>query len=146
MPLGGGASLSTGLRVEQLGSRYSDSNGSEFTPDYTMLGGAVTLQQDVTESLRSYATVSRGYKGGGFNPGPSVPSQDRQYDPEYLWNLEVGVKGVFMKKRLETNLAIFHDLRRDTQLKFAIQDNPDDPLSFTYVTDSSGHEIGRAHV
>ncbi len=138
MPLGGGASLSTGLRVEQRGASYSDTTGSEFTPNYTMLGGAVTLQQDVTESLRSYATASRGYKGGGFNAGPSVPSQDRQYDPEYLWNLEVGLKGVFMQRRLETNLAIFHDLRQDTQLKFAIQDNPDDPLSFTYVTDSSG--------
>lgn len=138
-PLGNGTSLSTGLRVEQRGTSYSDTNGSEFTPNYTMLGGAITLQKDVTDSVRSYATVSRGYKGGGFNAGPSVQVEDRQYEPEYLWNFEVGVKGVFMRKRLESNLAVFHDLRRDTQLKFAIQDNPNDPLSFTYVVDSSGH-------
>ena len=139
MPLGDGTSISTGLRVEQRGSSYSDSKLSEFTPNYTMLGGAVTLQRDVGESVRSYVTASRGYKGGGFNPGVNVEPEDRQYEPEYLWNFELGIKGAFFKKTLESNLAVFHDLRRGTQLKFAVQDDPNDPLSFTYITDSSGH-------
>ncbi len=138
-PLGNGTSIATGLRVEQRGTSYSDSRGSESTPNFTMLGGAVTLQKDVTDAIRSYLSVSRGYKGGGFNAGPSVPSEDRQYNPEYLWNFEAGTKGAFLKRRLESNLAVFYDLRRDTQMKFAIQDDPNDPLAFTYVTDSSGH-------
>jgi iron complex outermembrane receptor protein len=32
---------------------------------------------------------------------------------------------------------MFIDLRRDQQLKFAFQDDPSDPLSFTYITESS---------
>ena len=41
-------------------------------------------------------------------------------------------------------MALFCDLRRDQQLKFAIQDNPTDPLSFTYITESSaeGRSVG----
>jgi iron complex outermembrane receptor protein len=137
-PLRTGTSFVTGLRVEQRNARYDDTRDAHFSPDYTMLGGAATLQHDLSERVRGYLTASRGFKGGGFNPGPSVPESRRQYDPEYLWNFETGVKGQFFDKRLETNVAVFHNLRRDQQLKFAIQDDPSDPLSFTYVTDSSG--------
>jgi outer membrane receptor protein involved in Fe transport len=103
-----------------------------------MLGGSVAVQHDLTDTTRTYLSVSRGYKGGGFNPGPSVPTDRRQYDPEYLWNFEVGAKGAFLNRKLTSNLALFYNLRRDQQLKFAIQDNPSDPLSYTYITESSG--------
>jgi hypothetical protein len=33
-------------------------------------------------------------------------------------------------------VALFFDLRRNQQLKFAYQDDPSDPLSFTYITES----------
>jgi iron complex outermembrane receptor protein len=136
-PLGNGTSLSTGLRFEQRNARYEDTRESDFSPTYSMLGGNVSLQHDVTKNLRGYVSVSRGFKGGGFNTGVDVPSDRRQYDPEYLWNYETGVKGAFLKKRLTTNLAVFHDQRYDQQLKFAIQNDPSDPLSYTYITESS---------
>lgn len=109
-----------------------------------MLGGAVSLEQDLSEQARGYISVSRGYKGGGFNTGPSLPVDRRKYDPEYLWNFEVGSKGVFFRNTLTSNLAMFYNLRRDQQLKFAIQDNPSDPLSYTYITESSaeGSSVG----
>ena len=136
-PLGNGTSLGTGLRFEQRNARYEDTRESELSPTYSMLGGNVSLQHDVTKNLRGYVSVSRGFKGGGFNTGVDVPSDRRQYDPEYLWNYETGVKGAFLKKRLTTNLAVFHDQRYDQQLKFAIQNDPSDPLSYTYITESS---------
>lgn len=136
-PLGNGTSLGTGLRFEQRNARYEDTRESDFSPTYSMLGGNVSLQHDLTKSLRGYVSVSRGFKGGGFNTGVDVPSTRRQYDPEYLWNYETGVKGAFLKKRLTTNLAVFHDQRYDQQLKFAIQNDPSDPLSYTYITESS---------
>jgi outer membrane receptor protein involved in Fe transport len=102
-----------------------------------MLGGSLALTHDVTESLRGYVSASRGYKGGGFNSGVSVPTERRRYDPEYLYSFEVGAKGAWFNKRLTTNLALFHDLRRDQQLKLGVQDDPSDPLSFTFITESS---------
>jgi iron complex outermembrane receptor protein len=144
MPLGDGMALVPGLRFEQRNASYDDSKDADFSPTYSMLGGALTLEQDVSESVRGYLAASRGYKGGGFNPGPSVPTDRRQYDPEYLWNFELGAKGAFFQKKLTSNLALFHNLRRDQQLKFAVQDNPSDPLSFTYITESSasGSSLG----
>jgi len=144
MPLGDGLAFVPGLRFEQRNARYDDTKDADFSPTYSMLGGSASLEQDLSEGLRGYLSVSRGYKGGGFNPGPSVPTDRRQYDPEYLWNFEVGTKGSFLDKKLSSNLALFYNLRRDQQLKFAIQDNPSDPLSFTYLTESAaeGRSLG----
>jgi iron complex outermembrane receptor protein len=144
MPLGRGLSLVPGLRFEQRNTRFDDTKGGDLSPTYSMLGGSVSLEQDFLERVRGYLSVSRGYKGGGFNVGPSVPSDRRQYDPEYLWNFEVGTKGSFFNNVLTSNLALFYNLRRDQQLKFAIQNNPSDPLAYTYITDSSaqGESLG----
>jgi len=144
VPLRTGLSLVPGLRFEQRNARYDDSTNADFSPTYSMLGGAVSLEQDLSEQARGYISVSRGYKGGGFNVGPSVPADRRQYDPEYLWNFEVGTKGSFFQNALTSNLAMFYNLRRDQQLKFSIQDNPSDPLSYTYITESSaeGSSLG----
>ena len=144
VPLRTGLSLVPGLRFEQRNANYDDSKSADFSPTYSMLGGAVSLEQDLSEQARGYISVSQGYKGGGFNTGPSVPVDRRQYDPEYLWNFEVGTKGSFLHNTLTSNLAMFYNLRRDQQLKFAIQDNPSDPLSYTYITESSaeGSSLG----
>ncbi len=144
VPLGDGTSLVPGLRFEQRNSLYDDSKNADFSPTYSMLGGSVSLQRDITENTRSYLSVSRGYKGGGFNSGTDVPNDRRQYDPEYLWNFELGAKGAFLEKRLKSDLALFYNLRRDQQLKFSVQDNSGDPLSFTSITDSAaeGDSVG----
>lgn len=144
VPLRTGLSLVPGLRFEQRNARYDDTKGADFSPTYSMLGGSVSLEQDLSERVRGYLSVSRGYKGGGFNPGPSVPTERRQYDPEYLWNFEVGTKGDFFSKSLTSNISLFYNLRREQQLKFAVQDDPSDPLAFTYITESSaeGESLG----
>jgi outer membrane receptor protein involved in Fe transport len=115
---------------------YEDTNQGEFSPNFSMLGGSVSLQHDVTDNVRSYVAVSRGYKGGGFNSGPSVPQDRRMYDPEYLWNFEVGSKGNFVDGRVQSNVALFYDIRQNQTLKRSYQDDPNDPLSFTYLTES----------
>jgi iron complex outermembrane receptor protein len=136
VPLGDGTSFTGGLRFEQRNTRYDDTRSNDFSPTFSMLGGNVTLQKDLSENIRSYATVARGYKGGGVNVGVAVPDDMRQYGPEYLWNYEIGVKGDYLSKRVTTSLAAFHDQRIDQQLKFAVQNDPSDPLSFTYITES----------
>ncbi len=135
-PLTTGTSFVSGLRFERRITSYDDTQGSSFSPGFSMLGGSATVQHDVTENVRSYVSASRGYKGGGFNSGPSVPVDRRMYDPEYLWNFEVGSKGVFLKGRLQSNLALFYGIRQNQTLKRSYQDDPNDPLSFTYLTES----------
>ena len=135
-PLGYGRSLSIGSRFEQRNTRYFDSRLANFSPTFSMVGGVVTYQHEITELARGYINVSRGYKGGGFNTGVQVPQERRQYNPEYLWNAEVGIKGSFFEDLVKANLSVFHNERRSQQLKFAIQNDPTDPLAFTYITES----------
>lgn len=51
-----------------------------------------------------YATASRGFKSGGFDEF-AFPS--RSYNPEYVWNYEVGVKAKAFDNRLTANLTGF---------------------------------------
>jgi outer membrane receptor protein involved in Fe transport len=144
VPLGYNTALVPGLRFEQRSSGYEDSNAVDLSPDYSMLGGSVALQHDVSDNVRGYVSASRGYKGGGFNIATDVPSDRIQYEPEYLWSYEAGTKGAFFNKRLESNLAAFYNTRHDQQLKFSVQDNSGDPLSFTAITDNAalGESVG----
>lgn len=135
-PLMTGTSLSAGFRVERRLMEYGDSNLTAFNPGQTMYGGSVSLAHDISKTLRSYFTASRGFKGGGFNAGTRVPDADRIYTPEYLWNFETGMKGDFFSGRLQSELALYYSRRKDAQLKFAFQNDPADPLAFTYVTRS----------
>jgi outer membrane receptor protein involved in Fe transport len=135
-PLGYRTSLVSGGRFEHRSTEYDDTSGSDFSPSFEMFGGAITLQHDIEDGIRGYLTASRGYKGGGFNPGPSVPGDRRLYDPEYLYNFEAGVKGVFLKQRLRSSVAYFYDVRRDQTLKRSYQADPSDPLSYIYLNES----------
>ncbi len=142
VPLGMKTDFTSGVRVEQRNATYGDSQNSAFSPTYTMLGGNASVSHDIYENVRGYLSASRGFKGGGFNAGPSVPQGRRRYDPEYLWNFETGVKGAWLEKRLTTNVALYYEQRRSQQLKLGIQDNPADPLSFTYITESTAQGRG----
>jgi outer membrane receptor protein involved in Fe transport len=143
VPLGNATAVTFGGRVEHRRTGYDDSRQADFSPSFTMIGGSLGVTHDLSESLRGYLSVSRGYKGGGFNAGVRVPTERRQYDPEYLYNVELGTKGSWFDKRLVSNVALFLDQRRDQQLKLAVQDDPSDPLAFTFITESSAR--GRSY-
>ena len=53
-----------------------------------------------------YATVSKGYKTGGINsPVPGAPTT---YEPESLWNYEVGLKGVSDDRSFRYELSAYY--------------------------------------
>ena len=65
-----------------------------------------------------YASAARGFKGGGINTG-SV--QVNAYNPEYIWNYEIGLKSRFLDNRLQTNVAAFYYTYSDLQvIQFAV--------------------------
>ena len=139
-------SLFAGLtgRSERRNTDFSDSRGAGFDPGWNMWGGSSYLRYEVSEDQQLYGLISRGYKGGGYNPGPSVPSDRQQYNPEYLWNYETGYHGQRLLDVFDIDLSLFYAERYDQQVKLALQDDPSDPLSFTYLTDNvaSGHNYG----
>lgn len=72
--------------------------------------GRVVLDWAVNEDTLAYASWSRGYKGGGFNPpfDPiDFPSQTATFDPEFVDAWEAGVKNTLLDNTLQANFSAF---------------------------------------
>jgi outer membrane receptor protein involved in Fe transport len=144
-------SWSTGVRTEERRSHYRDGGIADGLPrdtdlrsSDTMLGGQASLSYDLTERSTVYASASRGYKAGGFNLGPITPDR-QQFEPEYLWNFEVGTKQSRFDGRLYADASLFYSRRRDVQILNNYQSDPiGNPTSFTFFTDnaSGGYNYG----
>jgi iron complex outermembrane recepter protein len=69
-----------------------------------------------THNFMTYAQVSTGFRGGGFNPRPAAPSQIRPFQPETLTAYEAGVKTQFWDNRIRVNADGFYEKYREIQL------------------------------
>jgi outer membrane receptor protein involved in Fe transport len=112
--------ISVGLRAEQHESSYRDSVGVQFSPDDDLVGGRLLLERSLASGNLLYMSLTRGYKAGGFNTDGSLDADLREFDPESLWNMEVGFKGSLMDERLALSAALFRMQRRDVQISTSI--------------------------
>ena len=72
--------------------------------------GRVVLDWSVSADMLAYASYSRGYKGGGFNPPfdpVDFPSQTATFEPEFVDAWEVGVKNTLLDNTLQANFSAF---------------------------------------
>jgi iron complex outermembrane receptor protein len=109
-------SLDAGLRGERFEANYSDSDALAFAPRDTLYGGKLALNYRTAADNLLYASISRGYKTGGFNLDGSLDADLREYDAEFLWNYEIGFKGELLDGRLQTQAALFIMERDDVQV------------------------------
>lgn len=135
--LGERTTMSVGLRSERRDAEYSDSDAVAFSPTETMAGGHVSLTRAIDDELTWYGSLVRGYKAGGFNIGPSIPADRREFGAESLWSLESGLKGQWLDGRLGGSVGLFYSWRRDQQVSTSLQIDPSDPLSFVFFTDNA---------
>lgn len=71
--------------------------------------GKLGLEWKPADALLVYASVSRGYKSGGFFGGFATnPAQTLPYDPEIVLAYEAGVKSDWLDGRLRANGAVFY--------------------------------------
>jgi outer membrane receptor protein involved in Fe transport len=64
---------------------------------------------DFTDSTLLYASYSRGYKGGGFNPGNLTGTGlSAAFKPEFVNAIEVGTKNTLLDRKLTLNLTGFY--------------------------------------
>jgi outer membrane receptor protein involved in Fe transport len=136
MPVGDAGGLTLGLRVENRGSDYADSDGLAIEPGETMVGGEIAYQHEVSTSAIAYLSASRGYKAGGFNLG-LVPDGRREFGNEVLWSIEGGIKSAWLDGVLAINASVFYNRRDDQQVRTSQQLNPNDPASFVFFTDNA---------
>ncbi len=135
--LGESLVASAGLRIERWSARYDDSDDSRFNPSETMAGGHLSLRAPAGDSASWYATLSRGYKAGGFNIGQFIPEDRREFTPEYLWNLEAGLRYSLDGSGIDGSASVFSMWREDQQVATSFQVDPGDPLSYVFYTDNA---------
>ena len=129
--------LVAGLRVENYDFDYADNNQLTRAFDTTMVGGKVALQYTQGNHFY-YGSISRGYKGAGFNPDSRVNDNQRFFDEEYNWNYEVGVKGPLLTPDLIARAAIFYMDRKDTQVSdFDVITRDDGTAGFVDIIDNA---------
>jgi len=108
------------------------------------LGGKLALDYQMNEDMLLYASVSRGFKGGGL----SVAALDAltgvggsQVDSEYLTTYEAGLKSQWLGNTLQFNAAFFWNEWTDQQL-FLITSTPTGPAPvLTNVPESSSKGV-----
>lgn len=105
--------LTVGLRHtwddKAIGTRTKFLSLPDFTQasaDWSVTTGKVSIDYRVDENSLLYATVSRGYKAGGLNPGG--PAGGETFDPEYLNTIELGSKSEFADGRIRANFNAFY--------------------------------------
>ncbi len=108
----------------------------EDEKDFTEWSGKLGLDYRVVEDLLLYASVSRGFKSGGFSGAFAFdPAELEPFDPETLWAYEVGAKWDLLDNRLRLNVGAFYYDYKDIQI-FTIENVA--PLVAVTVLDNAG--------
>ena len=85
---------------------------------WTNVSPSASLAYRMNDNHMLYASGSRGFKAGGFNP--SAPPGASIYDEEHTWNGEGGLKTTWANGRVRANAALFYIDWTDLQLNLPI--------------------------
>jgi iron complex outermembrane recepter protein len=108
-----------------LGGRdYRDDYTSEFpgtptqSPTFTAFSPKIGVAYHYTDDVLLYSTISNGFRAGGVNiPTISPPPNGFQesFNPDKVWNYEIGVNSLLMGGRLRVDSAVFYAQWTDFQ-------------------------------
>lgn len=114
--------------------KYGENLTGSESEDYFQLLPKFAMKYDFNTQNNIYATVSRGYRSGGYNiqmfsdliQGEMMakPGEENQadinevimYKPEYSWNYEIGSHLTLWNGRLQADMAFFLMDTRDQQI------------------------------
>lgn len=106
---------------------------SAFTPRFA-------LDYTPNDNSLVYASVSRGFKSGGFNTLGDITQPVNTFNPEYVWNYEAGIKEALFGRKLRLGLTGFYsDYTNLQQTVFVI--NEETQVRFPKVLNSAGAKI-----
>lgn len=114
----------------------SSASFRQFTPKFT-------LQYLTNKDNLYYASVTRGYKPGGFNTIFKTDAE-RTYAPEYSWNYEVGARLKFLNGRMTAEADLFYIDWRHMQTTYTVP-GVGNVIANAGHTDSKGFELSMAY-
>lgn len=96
------------------------------------------IQYNFTRNAMAYATISRGYKAGGYQgQADNGLSASVPFQPEHVTNYEVGTKLGLFNRRVQFNAAAFVMKYTDLQVRTRVQLDPNNVGSIINVTSNA---------
>lgn len=147
-----GLSLTLGLRYdyERASTDYlyykdKDNNTtleekSKAKLNFSQLLPKIALQYLFPSSGQIYATVTKGYKTGGFNTS-FESEKDHAFRPENSWNYELGVKHPFLDNRIRGEICLFWIDWKNQQITQTLPSNIGNRLTNAGRSSSKGLEV-----
>ena len=109
----------------------TDESWNEVTP-------RAAIDYRFSDEVMIYASVSKGYKAGGFQTAPASAAEARiSYDPEAVIAYEIGTKTEWLDRRLRVNVAGFYSDYSDLQVLQLVEAVKGDPSTLVLVTDNA---------
>ncbi len=86
---------------------------------WTAFTPSVSLQKHFSDNLMGYVSANRGFKSGGFNgrANSSAEASAPDFDPEFVWTYELGLKGSSSDNRLRGSATAFWSDYSDFQAR-----------------------------
>ena len=140
MRAGRHGTLTLGLRYEQRSADYADSSDLPFPRARDrMPGGNLSWLWDAGATRQYYATLSRGYKAGGFNIGADVDPARGASAPSRCGTSSSGCARTAAMTRVSMQADVYAMRRVSMQVYSSRQLLPDNPLTYVFFTGNAAH-------
>lgn len=100
------------------------------------------LDYRISPAVMVYGSFSTGFKGGGTNPRPFYASQVISFDPEVLYNWEIGTKTDLFDRKLRLNLTGFYGILRNAQVGVSVCPGANPTPCAALLNAGNAHEKG----
>ena len=117
LSFGGRYSEETRTVTEEFVSVTGEVTSIAVDEKFTSFSPRFSLNYAMTDDVNLYATISKGFKSGGVT---RFGTDGIPYDPEIVWNYEVGMKADLMNNRLRVNAAVFYMDWSDMHVSFLV--------------------------
>jgi len=115
VPLGGAWSVTAGGRIEHSSVDFDLPGESGQSRGWTRFSPKLAVHYAWRPQTAFYASVSEGYRAGGFNA--FAPAAYRDYDPEKVLAFELGAKGHAFDERLQYGASLYYMTIRQMQVQ-----------------------------
>lgn len=140
--------LTAGLRYEEQIVDVTDQINflPTVTGEFSSVIPKIALDWQMTDYTLLYASVAKGFRAGGANSDQSLgtdPTYTQTFDPDQIWNYEIGVKTDLIENELTMNAAVFYidwsDIQIDRPIIAVI---PSPGLQFIVTNGEDAHSYG----
>jgi iron complex outermembrane recepter protein len=101
----------------------------EFDKTFRSPSWLASLDYKVTPDALLYVAHRRGYRSGGWNLRANRPSEQVPFEPEEVYDIELGVKAELFDRRVRLNAAAYQQWYKRIQRTLSFIPAPGQPLS-----------------